>query len=186
MVARKDQYFSDVPTDKTYFDLLESELLKIRPSRTIFRFNAQRKTVRSVQRFILPNGKDAEWVKTEYVTWLPKILSLFIGVKYDGSSVVYSLHYFEIKLLELKQNIDRSNNDRQLLYITDGLLVSGANGGRLEFRVVLNRQFVLAAIHDYNPSLPWFIYKYSQALVHLLVMRGFGQHLAVKAARETI
>lgn len=186
MVARKDHYFSDVPTDKTYFDLLESSLLKIRPSRTIFRFNVQRKTVRSVQRFVLPIGKDAEWVKSEFVAWLPRILSLFISVKIDGPSVLYFLRFFRIKLIELKLNSDRSNNDRQLLYITGGLLVSGANRGRLEFRVVLNRQFVLAAIHDYNPSLPWFIYKYSQALVHLLVMRGLGQHLAVKAAGETI
>ena len=37
---------------------------------------------------------------------------------------------------------------------------------------------VLAAIHDFVPRLPWYVYKYTQAQVHLFVMRGFARHLA--------
>jgi hypothetical protein len=80
-------------------------------------------------------------------------------------------------LLELELSEERSNEDRQLLYIKRGLFVADENQGRLEFRVVLNRQYVLAAIHDYKPALPWFIYKFTQARVHLFVMNGFSRFL---------
>lgn len=177
MVARSSHSFSAESSKRKYFELLESALLKTRPGRSFFSFSFQSKTVRSVQRFLLPKGKDAEWVKNEYLNWLPKVLSIFIKVKLDGAVTAYSLRFFNIKLLELRLNVERSNNDRQLLYISDGLLVLGERIGRLEFRVVLNRRFVLVAIHDYNPSLPWFIYKYTQAWVHLMVMRAFEKHL---------
>ena len=49
---------------------------------------------------------------------------------------------------------------------------------RLEFRVVNDGAAVLAAIHDFAPSLPWPIYKLTQARAHLWVMRRFGRHLA--------
>jgi hypothetical protein len=63
--------------------------------------------------------------------------------------------------------------------VTGGLLAGAAAGSRprLEFRSVLGGEFVIAAIHDFVPRLPWYIYKYTQALVHLWVMRGFGRHL---------
>ena len=40
-----------------------------------------------------------------------------------------------------------------------------------------SRDTILAAIHDFVPRLPWFIYTMTQALAHLLVMRRFGHHL---------
>ena len=74
---------------------------------------------------------------------------------------------------------DRSADDRQLFYVTGGALARVVDGTRprLEFRSVLDGKFVLAAIHDFVPRLPWFIYVMTQALVHLLVMRRFGRHL---------
>ena len=58
--------------------------------------------------------------------------------------------------------------------------------GRLEFREILDRRSVLAAVHDFTPSLPWGLYKYSQALVHLWVMKGFARHLARQGAAQTL
>ena len=72
---------------------------------------------------------------------------------------------------------DRSNDDRQLLYISKGLLVSEKNRGRLEFRVVLNRKYIIAAIHDFTPALPWYVYKYTQAKLHLWVMKSFSKYI---------
>ncbi|MNW35612.1 hypothetical protein D3C74_126110 [compost metagenome] len=44
--------------------------------------------------------------------------------------------------------------------------------GRLEFLQIPGTNVCVVAIHDYVPSLPWFIYKYTQAKVHLgLCMR---------------
>jgi hypothetical protein len=36
---------------------------------------------------------------------------------------------------------------------------------------------ILAALHDFVPALPWVIYRFSQALIHVWVMNAFRQHL---------
>ena len=66
-----------------------------------------------------------------------------------------------------------------LVVIVGGLLakVDESPNGRLEFREVLNGQWVMAAIHDFSPSLPWYLYNITQALAHLMVMKAFGVHL---------
>ena len=46
-----------------------------------------------------------------------------------------------------------------------------------EFRDLLGGRFTLFAIHDFNPALPWFFYRYTQAVVHGLVMKGFQGHM---------
>lgn len=178
MVARPKFLFSNESTGRSYFELLQSAFLETKSSGTFFHFRAQRKTVRSVQRLTLPEGKNAAWVKDSYLTWLPSFVAPFIGVRTEGETNYIYLRLLNINLLVLKTSLERSSVDRQVLYISDGLMVSGEKSGRLEFRVVLNRQFVLAAIHDYKPSLPWLIYKYTQALVHLFVMWAFARHLA--------
>jgi hypothetical protein len=49
--------------------------------------------------------------------------------------------------------------------------------GRLEFREVLNGTAIIAALHEFIPSLPWNIYRFTQALLHLFVMKCFSKHL---------
>jgi uncharacterized protein YbjT (DUF2867 family) len=177
MVAKAERQFTKDSMSRTYFELLESAFLKTRPGRAFFHFTAQRKTVRSVQRLLLPEGKDALWVKNQYVDWLPNALSPLIKASSDGTTVTFSVRLLKIKLLILQISTDRSDADRQLCYINGGILVAGDKSGRLEFRVVLNRKHVLVAIHDFKPALPWYIYKYTQALAHLLVMRAFAKYL---------
>ncbi len=177
MIARPSHLYPGTAPHRKYCDLIEMALFKSKPGRKFFPFRAQRKTVRSVQRLPLPNGKNAKWIKDQYLHWIPQYLSPIIAVRQQGTIIVFSLFHSRIHLLELQLSEDRSTPDRQLLYILKGLLVSGMNQGRLEFRVVLNRRFALAAIHDFKPSLPWYIYKYTQAKLHLLVMNAFARHL---------
>lgn len=149
--------------------LLAKRQRKIRKSRA----------VRSVQRLPLPQGKDATWVAVEYARWLPQFLRPFIRVDVDGDhSMRFGLSFPRLTLLELTFAPNRSTPDRQLYYITGGMLLRKSDlRGRLEFREVLDRSWVIAAIHDFTPLLPWWIYNLSQALVHLWVMRAFGRHL---------
>jgi hypothetical protein len=74
---------------------------------------------------------------------------------------------------------------RVLLYITGGALarIGFEPRGRLEFREVLSRRCLLAAVHDFRPRLPWRLYRATQAVAHLFVMRLFGRHLARLAER---
>ncbi|HEY0255152.1 MAG TPA: hypothetical protein VGC41_26675, partial [Kofleriaceae bacterium] len=132
--------------------------------------------VRSVQRIDMPPDRDAEWAAHEYMHWLPSG-AWPIHVVSDHHITRFSL--FGRYLLELEFAEDRSGKDRQLFYITGGRLanVEGKVRGRLEFRVAPNGKQLLTAIHDFAPSLPWAIYRYTQALVHRFVMWRFGQHL---------
>jgi hypothetical protein len=36
---------------------------------------------------------------------------------------------------------------------------------------------MIAAIHEFVPKLPWIIYKFTQAKVHLIVMKRFEKFL---------
>ncbi len=136
--------------------------------------------VRSVQRMTLPPGRDATWAALTYLTWLPRFLWPLLRVQQDGRHHRISLRGFDVPLLELTWSPERSTPDRALLYVTGGALarVTGRGRGRLELRSVLDGRVLLAAIHDFEPRLPWPVYLVTQAQGHLAVMAGFRRFLA--------
>lgn len=111
--------------------------------------------------------------------WLPTwLIGRILRVEVDEERCRFFAPLTRRPLLELTRSLDRSSPDRVLFYITGGLLLRKNHGrARLEFREALDRGHVIAAIHDYEPSLPWLIYLCSQARVHLAVMNAFGRHL---------
>jgi len=177
MVARTSHQFSDGWQNIGYYELLDRTPMKTMYQGKLFGFRAQRKTVRSVQRMRLPPQNDAISVKNQYFLWLGTFAKPLIQVKPNSSGFSICTFFGLVSLLELSLIPERSTIDRQLLRITGGLLAAKGTRGRLEFRCVLNRKFILIAIHEYKPTLPWFIYIFSQALAHLLVMRLFERAL---------
>lgn len=179
MLARTDHLYSRANLDVTYYDLLNGVSLQVKPGRKLFRFKAgSNRKVRSIQRLPLPEGRDAAWVLKEYLSWLPRYLSPLIKTHVDHGRIRFSVFAVRPVLLEMQVSEERSSDDRVLMYITRGWLVSRADRGRLEFRITRDRKIALAAIHDFTPSLPWYIYTLTQARVHLFVMRAFARHLA--------
>jgi hypothetical protein len=87
-------------------------------------------------------------------------------------------------LLELTLRQQDNRADCVVYDITGGLLARGQVGGwpRLEFRDVLGGRYTVIAIHDFAPRLPWFVYRATQATIHLGVMRAFQRHMARMAA----
>jgi len=135
--------------------------------------------VRSVQRIALPPTRDAEWAAHEYMRWLPHgAWPMRVAVDRDHHITRFFLRPFKAALLELDFAGDRSASDRQLFYVTGGSLARSKTRGRLEFRVTPDGAHLLTAIHDFEPTLPWWLYRASQALVHRYVMWRFGRHLA--------
>jgi len=133
--------------------------------------------VQSVQRFPLPVGKSAEWASREYVSWLNEHLKHLIKVKTEGDKTRFYLLGSSTLLLELTLSPDRSFDERILFYISGGILNNSSKKGRLEFRVTHDKKFLITAIHDFRPKLPWYLYKYSQAIMHARVMRQFGEYI---------
>ena len=139
---------------------------------------AKASLVRSVQRMSLPAGRDAAWAADEYVRWLPRALwwLLRVEVEPDRSCRFYA-RGLSSPLLVLTHVPDRSTPDRQLFYVSGGLLVSAASRGRFELRLVSGGRALLTAIHDFAPRLPWWLYVATQARFHGWVMSAFARHL---------
>jgi uncharacterized protein YbjT (DUF2867 family) len=147
---------------------------------------AGRNTVRSVQRIPLPPGKSARWLALRYTAWLPHFFRSLLKADTDAAgSLVIRIRGMRRPLLELHFALERSAaSDRQLFYITGGLLARKAETPtrrpRLEFREVLDGSAVLVAIHDYRPTLPWPLYNLTQARAHLWVMNSFARAVAAR------
>ncbi|MCX6556702.1 MAG: NAD-dependent epimerase/dehydratase family protein [Candidatus Aminicenantes bacterium] len=148
--------------------------------------DAEKNTVRSLQRISLPPGKTARWLAMEYTAWLPRFFHTLLRAATDKQgNLTISSRFFNISLLELRFAHERSAaSDRQLFYISGGLLAKKTDlpsrKPRLEFRQVLNGKAALIAIHDYRPTIPWPLYNLTQARAHLWVMKNFARMIGKK------
>lgn len=162
-----------------YHSIRESVYFAINGQIPIFprraRLKEEKNTVRSVQRLPNPANKSTVWVAKEYPKWLTSVFVFLLKTKINEDKVAFRL--FGITLLELQFVADRSDQLRQLYFIVGGKLAKRTDYGWLEFRSVLNNQFIISAIHEFVPKLPWPIYKSTQAVVHLWVMQRFGKYL---------
>ncbi len=142
-------------------------------------------TVRSVQRLPRPANTDAMWVAHEYLRWLPRFMRPLLSTERDGLLVRIKFRFMRRPLLSLRFAPKRSRPDRALFWVDGGLLAASPAQGRLEFRLAPNGQDILAAIHEFVPRLPWFLYVVTQAIAHLFVMWRFRAHLREAAPGPT-
>ena len=142
------------------------------------------KIVTSMQRLENPKNQTAEELADIYFKWLPNYMRPFIKVVKSGKMVEFRL--LGVAILKLSRSSERSDSHRVLFYIEGGVLARKQTlRGRLEFRRIESTKVCLVALLDFRPSLPWFVYNASQALVHLLVMHSFQQYLSnIDAAKE--
>lgn len=140
-------------------------------------------SVRWVERFPLPAGRTAEWFARQYLSWLPAGLKPFLVFNVEDDRVfTVALRWLPRRpLIVLERSLERSSPDRWLFFIRGGLLVAPAPRGRLEFREVLGGRYVLVAIMDYRPRLPWPVYLNTQTRLHRWIMRSFRARVAAAA-----
>jgi uncharacterized protein YbjT (DUF2867 family) len=140
----------------------------------------EKNTVRSVQRLPNPQSLTAIEISRLYRKWLPSLLKYLIRVDINEDISSFRLLGFEV--LKLQSIEDRSDENRQLFFIVDGLLVKRKDYGWLEFRNVLDNKYTIGAIHEFVPKLPWYLYILTQAQIHLWVMKRFGLYLKKSAS----
>jgi uncharacterized protein YbjT (DUF2867 family) len=144
--------------------------------------NRQR-LVRSVQRMKLPESWTAERAALDYVRWLPRFLRGLLRIRREtGEDFSFVLVPLGLTLLTLNHSAARSNADRQLFHVTGGALARANTKARFELRQVLEGRTLLTVVHDYEPTLPWFMYVFTQAQFHKWLMHRFSAHLSREPA----
>ncbi|MGZ0656974.1 NmrA family NAD(P)-binding protein [Coraliomargarita sp. W4R53] len=149
------------------------------------RYMKQAKRVRSVQRMPLPIAWSAQQVATEYGEWLGRRFGGLINAASGAEGIVrFTALAGRVVLLELTPTpYSLGSPGRCAFYISGGKLSRDVDPpGRLEFRLFPERACLIASIHGFAPTLPWWIYANTQARIHLYVMRAFGRHLQQIAA----
>ncbi len=144
----------------------------------------QARRVRSVQRMPLPEGWSAQQVATEYGEWLSRRFGGLINADKDSKGIVrFSSLGGRTVLLELTPTRYSLGSDRRCaFYISGGVLSREVDPpGRLEFRLFPEQACLIASIHGFAPTLPWWIYINTQARLHLRVMRAYARHLRRQA-----
>lgn len=139
--------------------------------------------VRSIQRLVLQQGRNATWVADTFFQWLPHFARPFVLCEVDetGTCRIFS-RLPKLHLLTLAFQQKHSSPDRRMYFITGGLLARGHDElqPRFEFRDVLGGRYTIAAIHDFRPQLPWGLYILTQALIHRIAMRAFQKYMTRK------
>jgi nucleoside-diphosphate-sugar epimerase len=142
--------------------------------------------VRSIQRLPEQNSVSTTDIADKYMNWLPKFLKSFIKVQDDDQRFIkFNLIGFKRPLLILQYVPNDKVNDRAKFLIIGGLLTKTKDTGWLEFRNILGGKYLLASINEFYPSLPWFVYKFSQAKIHKLTMTRFGAYLTKQKDGES-
>lgn len=139
------------------------------------------RTVRSIQRFRCPPGRDADWLAATYFEWLKRFLKPFVTcIEDEEGALAVAVRGLRLRLLVLTRQPEHGEPGRVLYFIEGGLLASRRPGtlGRMEFRDVPGGRCSMIAIHDFEPLLPWNFYHVTQAFAHGLVMRAFQRHVA--------
>ncbi|WP_077622806.1 NAD(P)H-binding protein [Sediminibacillus massiliensis] len=185
MVAKKENRVEGISDGKTSFKTAAVKALEYEHNPTDSIIKKLKKSVdqpdvRSIQRVQLPDGKNANWAGAYYMHWISSLAKFIVKSEVDADRhCKIFLKPLKSPILELAYLPERSDSTRALYRISGGLFtrITHKNRGRLEFRQIPNSRELLIAIHEYQPSLPWAFYKYTQAKIHLWVMYLFKKHL---------
>lgn len=184
-----DSLKCDLPNpkvDKDIYDLIQyrtyrAMLARVSPTKMKLlnrkSTRPEENTVRSIQRLSDRRETDVQEVSDLYTKWLPNHLKNLIQLENQNGKVIFYPIGLKKPLLILEKQKENLDLNRIKFHIVGGVLTKTKNTGWLEFRKVSGGEFTLVSINDFVPSLPWYIYKYSQAIIHLKVMTDFGEFL---------
>ena len=148
----------------------------------------RRSLVRSIQRMKAPEDWTIERVCQDYWRWLGSLAGpvLKVDMELDGGGSIEEVRVRllgRLDLIVMRRDQARCDERSEVLSIEGGLLVRGgtSNKGRVEFRRIKARsEAVVTVLNDFAPSLPWYLYEFSQAIAHLVIMGAFRRWLAAK------
>ncbi len=136
-----------------------------------------RSTVLSIQRMLVPTGRNAAWLAARYVRWCTRTLGWLLGVVHeDDGTLRFRLRVVGVDLLVLRPMHERCGPDRSVYCIAGGWLAEPGQSGTFEFRIC-SHGIALAIVREFEPHLPWWIYRATQAIAHAYVMWAFARSI---------
>ncbi|MBL9038722.1 MAG: hypothetical protein JNG84_09430 [Archangium sp.] len=128
----------------------------------------------SIQRYPVAKGLTASRAAEQYFEGLPSASPLTTVERFEGT---WRIRIAGVTGLVLQHNPGRSETDSFVLEAVGGALCRVTTPpARFEFRVLRDGSLVTALI-GFTPTLPWPVYRFSQALMHTRSMRRFGDAL---------
>jgi uncharacterized protein YbjT (DUF2867 family) len=166
-------------------------------TRTRVRARKAEKRVRSIQRFELEgrlaSQASAAWIARRYFLWLQGFFYGLLRVRqtrrWRWEIGIGGLRNPLLVLERIPSELPA--RDCVIFEVKGGLLChrEGRRAQRLarfEFLRLpqsdVARGTVLVGLHDFYPRLPWPVYRFTQARVHLWVMRSFSAYLATRSS----
>ncbi|QZZ03594.1 NAD-dependent epimerase/dehydratase family protein [Staphylococcus arlettae] len=133
------------------------------------------KDVRAISRVVLPKDVNMIQLAESYANFLNRITLNVVNSDFNEDNFTISVPCLNKDLLLLSKDFKASNKERILYRIIGGDFALDSDGGnaRLEFRRLPNSDACIIALQEYEPTLPWWVYKYTQAKVHKSVMNLF-------------
>ncbi|MBI5974838.1 NAD-dependent epimerase/dehydratase family protein [Staphylococcus canis] len=133
------------------------------------------KDVRAISRVALPQDMTMHDLAEIYARFLNTITLNVVNSQFDEDNFIIAVPFLNKDLLRLQKDRRLSDRERILYRIVGGDFACDSNGGnaRLEFRRLPNSDECIIALQEYEPTLPWWLYKLTQAKVHKSVMNLF-------------
>ncbi|MGZ2590373.1 hypothetical protein ACUW81_000608 [Staphylococcus borealis] len=137
------------------------------------------KDVRAISRFSIPANYSMEDVAKTYATFINNITLHLINGTINENKFDITLPFMNQFILKMERDMEDSSEDMIVYKIVGGNLALSNNGGnaRFEFRRILDTNEAIVALQEYEPTLPWVVYKYTQANIHKTVMELFVNHM---------
>ncbi|PTG88326.1 NmrA family protein, partial [Staphylococcus chromogenes] len=119
------------------------------------------KDVRAISRVVLPKDVNMIQLAESYANFLNRITLNVVNSDFNEDNFTISVPCLNKELLLLSKDFKASNNERILYRIVGGDFALDSDGGnaRLEFRRLPNSDACIIALQEYEPTLPWWVYK---------------------------
>lgn len=144
------------------------------------------KDVRAMTRFRIPESYSIQDVTREYAEFINNITLHLVNGTINEHEFNIQLPLIRKCILKMKRDNHDSINEMIVYKIVGGdlAMVKDSSNARFEFRRILDTNEGIAALQGYEPTLPWGVYKFTQAIAHKFVMGVFKQYMNHLASYE--
>lgn len=159
-----------------------------RNSQSFGRMHQEIKDVRAITRFKIPEGYSIKDVTIEYAKFINNITLHLVKGTINEREFNMNLPFINKFILKMERDEADSTEDMVVYNIVGGYLAHSNDGGnaRFEFRRIRNTNEGIIALQEYEPTLPWVVYKLTQAKAHKTVMNIFKNKMARLAQQKNV